>query len=418
MAMELPRDDSYIKRSLEPVLRAAAGEFPAVTLCGPRQAGKTTLLRQLFGHTHRYVSLEPPDVRAAAETDPRGFLARHPAPLILDEIQHAPGLLPFIKEAIDARPTEGGQYLLAGSRDLALGATVAQALAGRAAALLLLPLARREARAAPQAPLPWERPVAAADSLPTESATPNRWDLWHGILRGGYPELAAGPGRSHARWHEAYLQTYFERDVRSLRAIGDLTLFYACLRALAARGGQLLNVTDLARDLGTAPNTVRGWIAVLEATCQVRIVRPWPGDVGRRLVRTPKLYFTDTGLLCHLVGLRDPEHAAAGPLGGALLRTAVLSELTRTLAHRGRDPAVWFLRASGGAEVDFLVEHEGGVVPLEVTLCATPRPALGDALRRLRALLGERCLPGYVVHPGIERLALGDGITALPLEEL
>jgi len=197
--------------------------------------------------------------------------------------------------------------------------------------------------------------------------------------------------------------------------------FHSChafLRALAARSAQLLNVTDLARDLGTAPNTVRAWISVLETTYQVRIVRPWFGNLGKRMVKTPKLYFTDTGLLCHLVGLRDPGHAAAGPLGGALFETAVLSELVRTLTHRGHEPAIWFWRTSAGDEVDFLVEHEGRLVPVEAKLTSTPRPTMGDGIRRLRALLGERCLTGYVVHSGPQRLPLGEGVTALPLAEL
>ena len=413
--MSIVRDEFYIKRSIEPVLLAAAREFPAVTLTGPRQSGKTTLLRRHFSSSHRYVSFESPEVRAAAETDPRGFLAQHPAPVIFDEIQHAPGLLPCIKEAIDERRPEHGRYLLTRS---AIGAATAESLAGRTAMLRLLPLSRREARGQPDAPLPWERAEAAAPVGGTGGLAPHLHDLWSDIVRGGYPELTAQPDRSLARWHEAYLQTWLERDVRGLRAVGDLNLFQAFLRALAARSGQLLNVADLARGLGTAPNTVRAWISVLEATCQVRVVRPWPEHLGRRMVKTPKVYFTDTGLLCRLVGLRDPHHAAGGPLGAALFETAVLAELVRTLTHRGQEPSIWFWRTSNGREVDFLVEWDGRLVPIEVRLSATPRPAMGDAIRRLRTDLGERCLPGYVVHLGAQRLPLGEGVTALPLSEL
>lgn len=399
----------YIERSLETVLKRAVSEFPAVVLTGPRQSGKTTVLKHLFGETCRYVSLEPPDVRAAAEEDPRGFLEMYPPPLILDEVQYAPDLLPYVKERIDARRDRAGQYLLTGSQNLLLAEKITESLAGRAAMLRLLPLSRREAEGRPQASLPWE----SGESSGVEEE-PSFRTIWSDFLRGGYPELVADPGRDIALWHAGYVQTYLERDVRTIRQVGDLSQFRSFLRALAARTAQLLSLTGLAGDLGIAVNTVKAWLSVLEATYQVIVLRPYFANVGKRLVKTPKVYFADVGTLCYLTGLKDPEHAASGPMGGPILETAVLAEIVKTLTHRGVDPQVYFWRTASGTEVDFVVETAGRLVPVEVKLTATPRPGMASSIRTFREDFGKKAFPGYVVHPGDVRLPLGPNVTALP----
>ena len=403
----------YIRRSLEPVIRTAASEFPAVVLTGPRQSGKTTLLQHLFADRCRYVSLDPPDVRAAAQADPRGFLETHRPPVVLDEVQNAPELLPYIKERIDRHRSAAGQYLLTGSQNLLLAAQITESLAGRTAMLRLFPLSQREIAGRPEQPPAWERPADASEATDAAFAA-----LWNNVLRGGYPELAADPDRDISLWHAGYLQTYLERDVRSLRQIGSLTEYQNFLRILAARSAQLLSLTDVSRDLGVAVNTVKAWLSVLEATYQVVVVRPYFANVGKRLVKTPKVYFTDTGTLCHLAGLKDPEHAASGPMGGAILETAVLAETFRALTHRGVEPRIFFWRTTAGAEVDFVVETEGKLIPIEVKLSATPRPAMGNAVRRFQRDLGSAAGPGFVVHPGDVALPLGSGVTALPFGRL
>jgi len=256
----------YIPRTLETVVRRAARQFPAVVLTGPRQSGKTTLLQHAFGDRYNYVSLEPPDVRAAASADPRGFLALYSPPVIFDEVQHAPDLLPYIKEQIDARRSKAGQFLLTGSQNLMMLEQVTESLAGRAAILRLLPLSQLEAMGRPRARLPWER---QRESAQADSGRLSYRDLRASFLRGWYPELVANPRRDAALWHASYVQTYLERDVRSVRQVGDLTLFQSFLRALAARSAQLLSLSDLARDLGVAVNTAKAWLSVLEATFQV-----------------------------------------------------------------------------------------------------------------------------------------------------
>jgi predicted AAA+ superfamily ATPase len=399
----------YIKRTLEEVLQRAVREFPAVVLTGPRQSGKTTLLKHLFAEKYRYVSLELPDVRAAAAADPRGFIDMYAPPVIFDEVQYAPNLLPYIKEKVDAERDQPGQFLLSGSQNLLLAEGITESLAGRAAMLRLLPLSRREAEGRPQAPLPWES---------KEKFTGNELfsyrELWMSFLRGGYPELLANPQRDIHLWHASYVQTYLERDVRTLRQVGDLTQFQHFLRALAARSAQLLKLAELARDLGVAVNTAKAWLSVLEATYQVIVLRPYLANIGKRLVKTPKIYFTDVGTLCYLAGLRDPDHAASGPMGGAIFETAVLSEVVKTLVHRGLEPQVYFWRTTAGTEVDIVVESDGKLVPIEVKLSATPRPAMASGIKAFQQDFGERAAPGYVVHLGDVTLPLGGDVTALP----
>src|ERR1039458_9446753 len=275
--------------------------------------------------------------------------------------------------------------------------------------LRLLPVSQREEFGRPQDPLPWERPKThpATNRIPPP-------DLWQGFLRGGYPELVAEPDRDIRLWHSSYVQTYLERGVRSVRQVGDLISFQSFLRALAARTGQLLNLTDVARDLGVAVNTAKAWLSVLEATFQVIVLRPYHANVGKRLVKTPKVYFTDTGMLSYLAGLKDPDHAAAGPLGGAIFETAVLVEILKTLIHRGEEPQLYFWRTSAGSEVDLVVESAGKLIPVEVKLSATPRPAMATGISTFQEDLGRQAGRGYVVHGGDVRLPLAPRITAIP----
>jgi predicted AAA+ superfamily ATPase len=279
--------------------------------------------------------------------------------------------------------------------------------------LRLLPVSQREEFGTSLDPLPWERPQM---HLAVNSLAPP--DLWRSFLRGGYPELVAEPDRDIALWHSSYVQTYLERDVRSLRQVGDLISFQAFLRALAARSGQLLNLTDLARDLGIAVNTVKAWLSVLEATFQIIVLRPYHANVGKRLVKTPKVYFADTGTLCYLAGLLDPQHAAHGPLGGSIFETAVLLQIVKAFVNRGEEPRIHFWRTAAGVEVDLVVEAGGSLIPIEVKLSSTPRPAMANGIRAFQEDLGNKAGPGFVIHPGQVRLPLAPHIVAVPFAGL
>jgi predicted AAA+ superfamily ATPase len=404
---------NYIERSIEGVLKKAVKEFPAVVLTGPRQSGKTTTLKHLFGKECQYISLEPTDVRAAAITDPRGFLNQYSPPVIFDEIQHAPDLLPYVKGRIDENRRDRGQYILTGSQNLLLIRSVTESLAGRAAILKLLPLSYREAAEDPNCPLPWEQDRTGKD-LPGFSYL----GLWKRFLRGTYPELIAEGDRDFSLWHASYVQTYLERDVRGLRQIGDLTQFQNFLRTIAARSGQLLNLADIGRDLGIALNTVKQWIAILEATFQIIILRPYFANVGKRLVKTPKVYFTDTGTLCYLAGLKDVEHAASGPLGGVIFEAGVLAEIMKRIVHRGQDPHLYFWRTSHGSEVDVIVEHGGKLIPIEAKLSATPRPTMASGIEAFQKDFPKKAGKGYIIHPGDIKLPIAPTVLALPFAAL
>lgn len=399
----------YRRRTLETWLVRAAREFPVVFVTGPRQSGKTTLLRHVARASAGYVSLDAPDVRESARSDPRGFLAGLARPVVLDEVQHAPELLSYVKSSVDTDRSRAGQFFVTGSQNLQLAAQVSETLAGRAAVFRLLGFSASEvAREPSRAPL-WARARLgrAARAL----------DPWATALRGGFPELVLGRGRDIGLWHASYVQTYLERDVRTLRQVGDLTLFQSFVRALAARSGGLLNLHDLSRELGVAVNTARAWVAVLEASYQIVIVRPFHANIGKRLVKTPKVYFTDPGTLCWLVGLRDTQHVRHGPMAGAIFETLVLSELLKAHWHRGEDARISFWRTSTGDEVDFVVETSAGLLPIEVKSTATPRPEMAKGIERFAAAV-RNVRPGFVVHAGESRLPLGECAQALPWNEL
>ncbi len=401
----------YIQRSIEPVLKKAIKQFPAVVLTGPRQAGKTTILKKLFGSSYQYISLEPPDVRAAAASDPRGFINLYPPPIIFDEIQYAPDLLFYIKEKIDENRSKYGQYILTGSQNILLSQHVAETLAGRAATLRLFPLSYTEISNRPFKSFPWEEKTEDRSSLPLK-------DFWKLMLRGSYPELTEHPEKDSTLWHGSYIQTYLERDVRSLRQIGDLTQFQIFLRAVAANSSQLLQMSDIASDIGVSVNTIKTWLGILEATYQIIILRPYFSNINKRLVKTPKVYFTDVGTLCYLTGLKDVDHLLSGPMAGAIVETYVVSEIYKRLSNRGTEPQIYFWRTSAGAEVDILVDDQGTLIPVEVKATATPKPQMASGVRSIQKDLKKQITNGYVIHIGDMQLPLGEQVTALPFAQL
>ncbi len=406
-------DTMYLPRASEQVIGLAASQFPAVVLTGPRQSGKTTTLRRILGADLEYVSLDTPDARAFAISDPRAFLALHRPPVILDEVQQAPALLSYLRAAIDDHRDVPGQYILSGSQNLLLLAKVTETLAGRAAILRLLPMTLREAAGVPDASLPWQVDVSQriGRSAPTIAS---HQALWRQIVRGFYPQLVASPEMSAALWHASYVQTYLERDVRSVRQIGDLHQFQIYLGAVAARTGQALNIADLARDIGIPPSTCKAWLSVLEATHQILIVPPYHRNVGKRLAKAPKVYLADTGTACYLCGITTAEQASQGPMAGALFETAVVQEAYKAGWRDGVPPRLYYWRTEDGAEVDLVIDRAGRLTPIEAKVNATPRIQAASGIRRFSTDYASSVEHGWVVHTGDVTMPLSLDVTAVP----
>ena len=376
----------WITREIEATLREVAATRPAVVVTGCRQTGKTSLLTHSFPE-HRYVSLDVPTVAGDAETSGAEFLRRHSPPVIVDEVQYAPSLLRHVKADIDAHRDASGRFLITGSQKFPLMQGVTESLAGRGSVLTLHTLSAREFEA-------WSGEALAA-------ATLLEW-----MQRGGYPELQAR-GLDAERFYSDYLATYLERDVRSVLGVRSLRDFDRFMRLCAARTGQLVSYSSLAADLGISPNTVRSWLSVLDASNVVFLLEPYFENLGKRLVKTPKLYFLDTGLCCFLIGARSPRDLAGSPLLGAVFETHVLGQLVRHFANAGRRPDLYFYRDHHGREVDFLIPSAGRFALIECKWSESPSPTQRGFLE-LESLVGtERILSETIVTPlrGLRPLA-------------
>jgi predicted AAA+ superfamily ATPase len=368
-----------IERDVTASLTRAAAGFPAVTLTGPRQSGKSTLCRAVFPGLP-YESLEAPDVRSFAEDDPRAFLARFPRGAILDEVQRAPQLPSYLQGLIDADPTPG-RWILTGSQNLSLVESVGQSLAGRTAVLHLLPLARSEAI--------------------RFSAHPHSAD--EAIFTGGYPRIL-DRRLDPSEWLRSYVATYLERDVRSIANIGDLIAFQRFVELCAGRTGQLLNLSGLAADAGISQPTAKAWLSVLEASFIVVRLPAFHSNLRKRLVKMPKLHFVDTGLACWLLGIRSPDQLRSHPLRGAIFETWVATEILKHRTNVGEVGGLSHYRNRDAVEADLVVDAAAGRTVVEAKAAMTPSSSLFDSARRIASLLGEagRSSGAVVVYAGDE----------------
>lgn len=358
-----------VKRSLTQAISKATQSFPAIVVTGPRQSGKTTLLRHLFP-TATYLNLELPDVRDRALRDPNLFLDSQPLPIILDEIQYVPDLLHYIKDRIDTS-RKPAQWLLSGSQVFPLMRGITESLAGRIAVFSLLPLTF------------------------AEKSVSNK-DMATRILRGSYPEILLNSKVDRQTWLGSYITTYLERDVRNLETIGDLRQFEIFLRLLATKTAQVLDQSELAKSIGVSVPTIDRWLSVLEASYQIFLLYPYYRNIGKRLVKRPKVYFSDTGIASYLLGLTDESQLVQGPSWGALFETAIISDLWKQSLHLGIKPPLYYLRTYDGLEIDLIIDHPnelslveikatatistGQVQPLEYALKTIATPAKGYAL--------------------------------------
>lgn len=388
-----------IPRTLQHIATERARSYPVITITGPRQSGKTTLARATFAD-HAYASLEDPDQRSYANEDPRRFLAQFPDGVILDEIQRTPDLPSYIQTRVDADPAPG-RFVLTGSQNLLLLRPVSQSLAGRVSVLHLLPLSSAEIQGKP--PLDVR---SLGRTLPAHGAEPRR-GLMGTLFTGSYPRIHE-TGIDPTTWLADYYRTYVERDVREILNVGDLEAFGRFVRLCAGRTAQLLSLSGLASDTGVSHTTARRWLSVLEASFLIFLLRPHHRSFNKRLIKSPKLYFMDTGLACYLLRIRSPEELRTHSARGALFETFVLSEMLKAYHHRGEEPDLYFWRDSAGHEMDALVDLGERQIPVEVKSGETVGGDFFDALRYWRRLVADESAPGALVYGG-ERSFMRDG---------
>ena len=361
-----------IKREIANTVRQRAREFPVLTIVGPRQSGKTTLAKASFPR-YAYVNLEDPETRELAENDYHRFFTLHPAPIIVDEIQRVPKLASVIQTLVDEKRNAHGQFILTGSHQPRLRETVSQSLAGRSALLKLLPLNLTELKHAKSIRL-------TQDAL---------------ILRGGMPELATSRLDANV-YYRNYLQTYLERDVRQLANIKNASAFNRFLTLLAGRVGQLVNLNTLSGEVGVSHTTLSEWLDVLEASFIVFRLQPYYTNIGKRLTKTPKLYFSETGLAACLLGLKTEDQVARDPLRGNLFENLIVSDILKKKLNRDAEGEIFFFRTNDGAEVDLLRQTSDGLQPIEIKSSTTWSSSLSSGLRKFLTLMPNTVRPTVI----------------------
>ncbi|WP_419935825.1 ATP-binding protein [Candidatus Palauibacter sp.] len=397
-----------IPRHLTPALRRAAEQYPVVTVTGPRQSGKTTLVRAVFPG-YRYASLEAPDVRARAIADPRGFLAQGDR-MILDEIQRAPELLSYVQGLVDeeGRP---GRFIVTGSQNILLMKSVSQTLAGRTALLLLLPFSLAELYGFPALD-PSELDRRGAALAPAVAQRLSELDPWATLLTGFYPAVH-DRGLSPREWMADYFRTYVERDLREVTQVLDLRTFETFVRLAAARTATELNLSGLAADAGVTHQTARRWLTALEIGYVATTLPPHHASYRKRLRKRPRLHFLDPGLVCYLLGIEDAATLERHPLRGAIFESFVVAELVKASAARRRDPNLYFWRDATGHEIDILIDAGSRLIPVEVKSGRTVPPDAISSLQWWTSIPSNPNQGGVLVHGGTEDFDLG-GVRILP----
>lgn len=427
----------YLERTLEKFIAEASAQFPAILLCGPRQVGKTTILRHIAERTKRqYVTLDDTAIAALAREEPALFLQRFKSPVLIDEIQYAPQLLPYIKMQIDMQQ-ETGMFWLTGSQQFHLMQGISESLAGRIGIMYLLGLSLRELSRSPRLVAPFvpnqellfER---IKNHVPLSLATV--YDIiWRGsfpamwVPRGGHDStkkkgkhqtgeaaLLESSNVDRDLFYSSYVQTYLQRDVRQLANVGDEGAFFKYLRAAAARTGQLLNLSDMARDVAISVPTAKRWLSVLEASGIVYLLEPYYSNTTKRLVKAPKLYFLDTGLCCYLTEWSSPETLEAGAMSGAILETFIFTEVLKSYWFNGKRAPLYYYRDKDKKEIDLLIVRDGTIYPLEFKKTASPSK---DAIKNFGVLehLDKRIGDGGVICFAETLLPITKGISAIPI---
>ncbi|HJB14808.1 MAG TPA: ATP-binding protein [Candidatus Blautia excrementipullorum] len=377
----------YISRNLEAVVMQVTREFPAVLVTGPRQVGKTTMLQKLMEGTDRkYVSLDDLNERSLAKNDPELFLQAHKPPVLIDEVQYAPELFPYIKIYADSHH-EPGAFWLTGSQIFQMMRGVQESLAGRAAVLSMTSLAQAELAGASMTPL--EIDPEALKEREKLRIPADVQGIFERIYRGSMPAIVSGRNTNSQIFYGSYLSTYIERDVKQLSDAIDSLKFLRFMTAAAARCSQMLNVAEIAQDADINQKQAKDWLQILETLGIIFYLHPYSNNLLKRLVKTPKLYFYDTGLVCHLTRWSSPEVLENGAMNGAVLENYVVSEIAKTYLNSGRQPYMYYYRDKDAKEIDVILEHDGILNPIEIKKTSNP----GTELTRVFSLLDKASVP-------------------------
>jgi len=374
----------YLHRLLESTLGSVARSFPAIVVTGPRQSGKTTLLRRFLANKRgTYLSLEDPRVRGFLKEDARGYLEGMARPVILDEIQNFPDITIYVKILVDEN-RKAGQWFLTGSQQFSVMRHISESMAGRAAILALPPLQMRE-----------------------RSRPPSLDEFISGST---YPEPVTKPSMDRETWYSSYLQTYLERDIRVQSGVGDLGDFERFMRLLAARTSQVLNYSAMAGPLGVSVPTIKRWVSILEASYIIHLLPPYHENFGKRIIKSPKMYFLDPGLVSYLLRIKSGPVPSVGPMAGALFETAVVSEMIKSFYGRGKWPDLYYWHSQGGLEVDLLVPDKGHMLPFEIKLASRVRAEHAKNIKTWLEIAGNKGGVGTLITDSRESGPFGGNI--------
>jgi predicted AAA+ superfamily ATPase len=403
-----------LKRTLEKIICEVSNTFPVLLLTGPRQIGKTTLLENCKEQNRSYVTLDDLEQRQLAKTDPALFLQENKSPLIIDEVQYAPELFSYIKIHVD-KNKKNGDFWLTGSQKFHLMKGITESLAGRVAIIDMLGLSNKEIENNADGSIQfmdmddWLENARKNAGKPMQSN-----DLYKRIWLGSYPRLISDKKISRDYFYKSYLQTYIERDVKDILNVGNELAFYNFIRATAARTGQLLNYAELARDVDIDTKTAKSWLSVLETSGLIKLLEPYYYNITKRIIKTPKLYFLDTGLCSFLTGWNTAKTLESGAMNGAILETYVFSEILKSYWHNGKYPNIYFYRDADQREIDFVIERDGMLYPIEIKKTATPSlTAIKNffVLENLKKKVGM----GSVICLREKDISLSRGVVAVPV---
>lgn len=390
---------TYISRQIESKIEQLIHSFPSLAVTGPRQSGKSTLLINTL-KSYKYVSLDDPLTREQAISDPQFFLDSTGERTIIDEIQYAPQLLSYIKIWIDKHREKKGVYVFTGSQQFNMIKDLGDTLAGRIGLLDLLPFSVSE-----------KRKIAKLG---------NTLDYFvHAALTGSYPELVVDKRVDIQSWYGSYIQTYLERDIRSIYNIGSLRDFQRFMRLLAGRCAQVLSLSDFAKDLGISVPTIKSWLSILEASRIIYLLPPYYNNLGKRVIKSPKLYFLDIGIVCYLTGIRDRHHLLQGPMAGALFENFCMQETVKQFFNQGLLPQLYYLRTSNNLEVDLIIECPSrSLLPVEFKLNKTPSLQMGANISRFKKVFSPLNIKrGLIVSLADKQSPLSSEITAITFDD-